>query len=123
MARVTVEDCLVQVPDRFELVVLAAHRARLIGSGSLSLLPRERDKDAVLALREIAESTVPIEELRQGVVESCRPSSLEESGDGLSSVQRTFRRLTHAEIEEDEWVADTGRGVFDPTSLVGGFDM
>lgn len=123
MARVTVEDCLVHVPDRFELVVLAAHRARLIGSGSLSLLPRERDKDAVLALREVAEAVIPIAELRQGVIESCSLSSAEEPGDGLSSAQGTFRRLTHAEIEEDEWVADTVRDVFDPTSLIGGFDM
>lgn len=123
MARVTVEDCLVQIPDRFELVILAAHRARLIGSGSPSVLPRERDKDAVLVLREIAETTVSVEELREGVIESCRTSPLE-SSDALSSNRGPSRKLTHAEFEEDEWfTGGAGQSTFDLTSFGGNFDL
>ena len=55
MARVTVEDCIVQVPNRFELVIFAAQRARDISAGAQITLDRDRDKNPVVALREIAE--------------------------------------------------------------------
>ena len=55
MARVTVEDCVDKVPNRFELVMLAAHRAREIGSGAAITVDRDNDKDPVVALREIAD--------------------------------------------------------------------
>ena len=58
MARVTVEDCIVQVPNRFELVLLAAQRARNIGRGEEMTLERDNDKNPVVALREIAEETL-----------------------------------------------------------------
>ncbi|MCC5975698.1 MAG: DNA-directed RNA polymerase subunit omega [Rubellimicrobium sp.] len=64
MARVTVEDCVDKVPNRFELVMLAAHRAREIASGSPTTVPRDRDKNPVVALREIAEETQGAEALR-----------------------------------------------------------
>ena len=57
MARVTVEDCVDKVPNRFELVLLAAHRAREIQSGSAATVDRDNDKNPVVALREIAEET------------------------------------------------------------------
>ena len=59
MARVTVEDCVDKVPNRFELVLLAAHRARAISNGSAMTVEQENDKNPVVALREIAEATVP----------------------------------------------------------------
>lgn len=58
MARVTVEDCVTKVPNRFSLVLLAAHRARAIASGASPEIDRDRDKDPVVALREIAEGAV-----------------------------------------------------------------
>ena len=58
MARVTVEDCVDKVPNRFELVLLAAHRARAISNGSPITVERENDKNPVIALREIADETV-----------------------------------------------------------------
>ncbi|RMH45439.1 MAG: DNA-directed RNA polymerase subunit omega [Alphaproteobacteria bacterium] len=70
MARVTVEDCIDKVPNRFELVLLAAHRAREISSGSPLTLDRDNDKNPVVALREIAEETVPVDELRERLIES-----------------------------------------------------
>src|SRR3981081_3777787 len=68
MARVTVEDCVVKVPNRFELVLLAAQRAREITSGAPLTLDRDDDKNPVIALREIAEDTVGLEHLRGSVV-------------------------------------------------------
>ena len=68
MARVTVEDCVDKIPNRFSLVLLSAHRARNISSGSEPLVDRDRDKDPVVALREIAESAISPEELRDSYV-------------------------------------------------------
>jgi DNA-directed RNA polymerase subunit omega len=68
MARVTVEDCVLKVPNRFELVLLAAQRAREITSGGPLTLDRDDDKNPVVALREIAEETVGLEHLRSSVV-------------------------------------------------------
>ena len=56
MARVTVEDCIQKIPNRFELVLLAGHRARMIREGSPLTVDRDNDKDPVVSLREIAES-------------------------------------------------------------------
>ncbi|MBV9860078.1 MAG: DNA-directed RNA polymerase subunit omega [Alphaproteobacteria bacterium] len=68
MARVTVEDCVVKVPNRFELVLLAAQRAREITSGAPLSLDRDDDKNPVVALREIADETVGLDHLRDSVV-------------------------------------------------------
>lgn len=68
MARVTVEDCVLKVPNRFELVLLAAQRAREITSGSPLSLDRDDDKNPVVALREIADETVGLEHLKTSVV-------------------------------------------------------
>ena len=68
MARVTVEDCVVQVPNRFELVLLAAQRAREITSGAPLSLERDDDKNPVVALREIADETIHLDHLRDSVV-------------------------------------------------------
>jgi DNA-directed RNA polymerase subunit omega len=70
MARVTVEDCVDKVPNRFELVLLAAHRARSIASGSHITVEPDNDKNPVIALREIADKTIPPEDLREGLIHS-----------------------------------------------------
>ena len=70
MARVTVEDCVVKVPNRFELVLLAAQRAREITSGALLSIDRDDDKNPVVALREIADETIGLPQLRESVVRS-----------------------------------------------------
>jgi len=70
MARVTVEDCVDKVPNRFELVILAAHRAREIALGSHPTVTRDNDKNPVVALREIAEETQPAQALRERLIES-----------------------------------------------------
>lgn len=68
MARVTVEDCVTRVPNRFELVMLAAQRGRNIGAGAPLAVDRDNDKNAVVALREIAEAKVDLKELENGLV-------------------------------------------------------
>lgn len=68
MARVTVEDCVEKIPNRFSLVLLAAHRARAISSGAEPLVERDRDKDPVVSLREIADGAVQVDELRDSLV-------------------------------------------------------
>jgi len=70
MARVTVEDCVDKVPNRFELVMLAAHRAREISSGAPITVDRDNDKNPVVSLREIAEETQGAEELRERLIEA-----------------------------------------------------
>lgn len=70
MARVTVEDCVDKVPNRFELVLLAAHRAREIAAGAPLTIDRDNDKNPVVALREIAEETQSAAELRERMIES-----------------------------------------------------
>jgi DNA-directed RNA polymerase subunit omega len=68
MARVTVEDCVLRVPNRFELVMLAAHRARDIAAGAPLTLDRDNDKNPVVALREIADQTVGVDHLKEALV-------------------------------------------------------
>ncbi len=68
MARVTVEDCVTKVPNRFELVLLASQRARDLSAGTTPTLERENDKNPVIALREIAEATIDLEELHDSLV-------------------------------------------------------
>ena len=70
MARVTVEDCVDKIPNRFELVLIAAHRARTLRSGSAITIERENDKDAVVALREIAEKTISPIDMRERFIHS-----------------------------------------------------
>ncbi len=70
MARVTVEDCVDKVPNRFELVILAAHRAREVASGAPITVDRDNDKNPVVALREIAEETQQADALRERLIES-----------------------------------------------------
>jgi DNA-directed RNA polymerase subunit omega len=70
MARVTVEDCIDKVENRFDLVLLAGHRARMISSGAPITIERDNDKNPVVALREIAEQTVAPADLREELVHS-----------------------------------------------------
>ena len=70
MARVTIEDCVIKIPSRFNLVMLAARRSRDISAGAELTLERDRDKNPIVALREIAEETVPLKELEEAIVQT-----------------------------------------------------
>ena len=70
MARVTVEDCVLRVPNRFELVMLAAHRSRAVSAGAALTLDRDNDKNPVVALREIADQTIGVDDCKDSLIRS-----------------------------------------------------
>jgi DNA-directed RNA polymerase subunit omega len=70
VARVTVEDCIEKIDNRFDLVLMAAHRARMISAGSQITIDRDNDKNPVVALREIAETTISPEDLKEDLIHS-----------------------------------------------------
>lgn len=88
MARVTVEDCVVNIPNRFDLVLEAAYRAKQISSGAPLTVDRDNDKNAVVALREIAEQTVSLDELAEDTINQ------------FSRVSQNYDRIEE-ETEED----------------------
>jgi DNA-directed RNA polymerase subunit omega len=81
MARVTVEDCVDKVENRFELVLLAAQRARKIGSGSPLTIERDNDKNPVVALREVAAQTINLAEIKEDYVRSHQRMFIQEEDD------------------------------------------
>ena len=95
MARVTVEDCVDKVPNRFELVLLAAHRARSIANGSALTIEPENDKNPVLALREIAERSVAPDDVREGLIHSIQKNvEVDEPEAGAAPLLTQDRRPT-----------------------------
>lgn len=68
MARVTVEDCVLKVPNRFDLVMKAAHRSRSISAGAPLTIDRDNDKNPVVALREIADETIVLDDIRESII-------------------------------------------------------
>ena len=78
MARVTVEDCVDKIPNRFDLVLLAAQRARQVSGGAELTIDRDRDKNPVVALREIAEETVKPKHLEEALVNSLQRVQVDE---------------------------------------------
>ncbi len=100
MARVTVEDCIEVVPNRFDLVLLAAQRARQISAGADLTVDRDRDKNPVVALREIAERSVDPEMLRDQLITSLQKVHIDEEDEademGSLAVSREALQLTAA---------------------------
>ena len=78
MARVTVEDCVDKIPNRFELVLLSAQRARQVSGGAELTIDRDRDKNPVVALREIAEQTIKPRDLEEALVSSLQRVQVDE---------------------------------------------
>lgn len=109
MARVTVEDCVDKVENRFELVLLAAHRARMISNGSPLTIDRDNDKNPVVALREIAEQTVSPEDLNEDLIHSLQkyvevdepepaPASAEADSPVAEDGELTFDRMSEEDL-------------------------
>ena len=95
MARVTVEDCVDKIPNRFDLVLLAAQRARQISGGAELTLDRDRDKNPVVALREIAEETVTPADLLEAVVSNLQRVQIddEDAPDEIGSLSASAEAL------------------------------
>ncbi len=124
MARITVEDCVDKFPSRFELVLVASQRARELHSGETPTIDRDNDKNTVIALREIADITIPIEQMRDNVIvgfqkitindeedENFEIKSLEEKNnyqneelisDSNSQIEEEIKKLTLAEDKDLE---------------------
>jgi DNA-directed RNA polymerase subunit omega len=95
MARVTVEDCVDKIPNRFDLVLLASQRARQISAGAELTIDRDRDKNPVVALREIAEETVTPDELNEAVVSGLQRFRVddEDAPDEIGSLSQSAEAL------------------------------
>ena len=109
MARVTVEDCVDKVENRFELVLLAAHRARMISSGSTLLVERDNDKNPVVALREIADQRLEPEDLKEELIHSLQkrvevdepepqPTAIAQQGPSEDAPDQTFQSMSEDEL-------------------------
>jgi DNA-directed RNA polymerase subunit omega len=113
MARVTVEDCVLQIPNRFELVMLAAHRARSLASGAELRVERDRDKNPVVALREIAEQKLELGGLEESLVKSLQkriePDQPEEEvAELMAGEQQSWINSMGADEDESEEVLEEG---------------
>ncbi len=95
MARVTVEDCVDKIPNRFDLVLLAAQRARQISGGGELTIDRDRDKNPVVALREIAEQTVKPRQLEEALVSNLQRVQIEDDDapDEVGSISASAEAL------------------------------
>lgn len=111
MARVTVEDCIDKISNRFDLVLMASHRARLLSGGSPASVPRDNDKNTVIALREIAEETLVPADLEEELIHSLQkhvevdeaesevvPVIAMGGDDGLGEGDMQFDRMTEDDL-------------------------
>lgn len=116
MARVTVEDCILKVPNRFELVLLSSQRAREIGSGSPLTVDRDNDKNPVVSLREIADTDISLDNLRNALIKNHQKViEIEEDEediidmmDGESEWAQVANQSAESEIEDSGMGEDTG---------------
>ena len=126
MARVTVEDCVLKVPNRFELVLVAAQRARDISSGSKLTVERDNDKNPVVALREIADDTVPLDDLRDSLVSGLQKHvevdepEEDEMESFMPDRDMAFENIASEEEAIEDGLTDSEEGVdFDADSFGG----
>ncbi len=135
MARVTVEDCVVRVPNRFQLVMLAAQRARDISAGSGLTVDRDNDKNPVVALREIADETITLRDLEdslikglQKFVESDEPEEDEmdllaiQQELGISVGDAPMQAAAESDSDEDAGEAESGEDTAEPDEGAEGED-
>jgi DNA-directed RNA polymerase subunit omega len=103
MARVTVEDCVDKIPNRFDLVLMAAHRGRQLSGGAEPLVDRDRDKNPVVALREIAGRNLKPEELREEFIKSLqRHAEVDEPEAAPVPEETAGDEMQHRQLTEEE---------------------
>ena len=102
MARVTVEDCVLKVPNRFELILAASQRAREIGSGAAIMVDRDNDKNPVVALREIADTDISIESLTESLIKNHQK---------VIEVEEDEEEIIDVMEGENEWAAVANEAV------------
>jgi DNA-directed RNA polymerase subunit omega len=104
MARVTVEDCVEKVPNRFSLVLLAAHRARAVSAGAPLLVDRDNDKNPVVALREIADDVVDGDSLKENLIASLQRVDERSEAEEEAETLALLADPTHMQMSEQELV-------------------
>jgi len=103
MARVTVEDCVDKIPNRFDLVLLAAHRARQLSGGADTLVDRDRDKNPVVALREIAVKVLKSDDLKEDFIKSLqRHAEVDEPEPAPQPEETASDDMLHRQLTEEE---------------------
>lgn len=129
MARVTVEDCVLKVPNRFELVLIAAQRARDISTGSKLTVERDNDKNPVVALREIADDTVQLDTLRNSLVSGLQKHvevdepEEDEMESFMPDGEMVFENVaSEEELAEDGMSISDGAADFDADAFGGDID-
>ena len=118
MARVTVEDCINKVPNRFELVLLAAHRARSLASGSHITVDPENDKNGIIALREIAAKAIAPNDVSEGLIHSMQHNA--EVDEPESTAVPTLPREHSTMIVRDDRLTHTVIDTITEDALLGG---
>lgn len=121
MARVTVEDCVDKVSNRFELVLLAAHRARAIANGAAITIEPENDKNPVLALREIADQTVAPDDVREGLIHSIQKNVEVDEPEAAAAPVLPHERRSPI-LGRDDQSADTQVDVLTEEQLLRGLE-
>ena len=133
MARVTVEDCVLKIPNRFQLVMMAAQRSRELSVGGELTVDRDNDKNPVVALREIADETIPLDELETAVIEGLQRNIdvdeiADEEDDEMLQVTEALNELaglvdTGAETDSPAQPEPPAADADDPMAgLAGGFE-
>ena len=129
MARVTVEDCIEKIPNRFDLVLAASQRARSIQKGELLTIERDNDKNPVVALREIASETIDPERMRDGIIKGMQRLNQDEEAERSADEAAEMAKIDLDEMvgaASDEAYGDAGMqvGSLDdaPTQEVSGFE-
>jgi DNA-directed RNA polymerase subunit omega len=112
MARVTVEDCIERIPNRFDLVMVAAKRSRDVSSGAEITIERDNDKNPVVALREIAEEMIPISEISESLVKGLQ-----------RHVEVDEPEPDNEELEIGDSVFNTGSADFKQQAFAGNYDL
>ena len=112
MARVTVEDCILKVDNRFELIVLASHRGREITSGAELTIPRDNDKNPVVSLREIADETIAVADLKESMINSLQTQIVDDE----AKDENEEDDLEELEINENDKINE-------PENNIGKFGM
>ncbi|MCB1485792.1 MAG: DNA-directed RNA polymerase subunit omega [Hyphomicrobiaceae bacterium] len=121
MARVTVEDCVDKVPNRFELVLLAAHRARSIANGSAITIQPDDDKNPVIALREIAERTISPEDMKEGLINSIQKNTEVDEPEAVAAPLLPAERRAPM-LGRDDMSSDTQVDVMTEEQLLRGLE-
>ena len=113
MARVTVEDCILKVDNRFELIVLASHRGREITAGAELTLPRDNDKNPVVSLREIAEETIAVEDLKEEMIVSMQNQIMDDEASAKTDEESEDLKNTDSDVNAENTLGKFGMQIQD----------